>query len=88
MRISRTCNIANMSTPSFQQSAESLPYNDLSLLRPVRIATSVAGRKRLGQLQLVGEMIYRSLGKNVTIVMYLYVGCVNEIVCLISTVLS
>jgi len=88
MRISPTCNLANMSTPSFQQSAESLQHTYLSLLRPVRIATSVASGTRLGWLHIVGEVIYPSLGGNVTIVMYLYVGSVNEIVFLISTVLS
>ena len=50
--------------------------------------TSVTGGKRLGWLQIVGEVIYPSLGGNVTIVMCLYVNCMNEIVFLISTVLS
>ena len=88
IRISPTCNLANMSTPSFQQSAKSLQHTYLSLLRPVRIATSVASGKRLGWLQIVGEVIYPSFGGNVTIVMYFYVNCMNEIVFLISTVLN
>ena len=88
MRISPTCNLANMSTPSFQQSGESLQHTYLSLLRPVRMATSVAGGKRLGWLQIVGEVICPSLGGNVTIMMYLYINRMNEIVFLIYTVLS
>ena len=86
--ISPTCNLTNMSTLSFQQSAMSLKHTYLSLLRPVAIATSVAGGKRLGWLHIVGVVIYPSLGGNVTIVMSLYVNCVNEIVFLISTLFS
>ena len=88
MRISPTCNLANMSTPSFQQSGKSLQHTYMSLLRPVRIATSVAVGKRLGRLLILGEVIYPCLGGNVTIMIYLYINCMNEIVFLIYTVLS
>ena len=72
-----------------------LPAKRQELIAPLPVPletfkddTSVAGGKRLGWLQIVGEVIYPSLGGNVTIVMYLYVNCMNEIVFLISTILS
>ena len=87
MRINPTCNLANMSTPSFQQSGKSLQHTYLSLLRPVRMSTSVTSGKRLDWLHIVGEVIYPSLLKS-NHVMYLYVNYMNKIVFLIYTVLS
>ena len=72
-----------------------LPAKHQELIAPLPVPletyrddTSVASEKRLGWLQIVGEVIYPSLGGNVTIVMHHYVNCMNEIVFLISTVLS
>ena len=72
-----------------------LPAKRQELIAPLSVPLetykddiSVASEKRLGWLQIVGEVIYPSLGGNVTIATYLYVNCMNEIFFLISTVLS